>query len=79
MVFSELLPDAQEALTPDEVAMVTTVSAALFEGFRMSLDWVSYVMIDHGLQCFRRKGHRCLAVVRHRATSWQHAMLKNSP
>ena len=33
-------PDAQEALTPDEVAMVTTVSAALFEGFRMSLDWV---------------------------------------
>lgn len=43
MVFSELLPDAQEALTPDEVAMVTTVSAALFEGFRMSLDWVSYV------------------------------------
>lgn len=41
MVFAELLPDAQKEVDADTVAMVTTLSAALFEAIRMSLDWIA--------------------------------------
>eukprot|EP00041_Stephanoeca_diplocostata_P014959 m.282933 g.282933 ORF g.282933 m.282933 type:complete len:607 (-) comp19868_c0_seq6:100-1920(-) len=40
MVFVELLPEAQRHVSPDTVAIMATVSAAVFEALRLSLDWV---------------------------------------
>ena len=42
VVIGEMIPEALETASSDDVASCTTLACGLFEGFRMTLDWAAH-------------------------------------